>query len=98
MVAAAHPRFFFIPPAHPSGTIRKGQQVAMCSSLEPGKMRAAKVNELFVYDNFSRTPVDEVQAGDICALTGISDISVRPLWHGWVWVGPGAVRGGMGGR
>ena len=36
----------------------------------------AKVNELFVYDNFSRTPVDEVQAGDICALTGIQDIMV----------------------
>jgi hypothetical protein len=29
-----------------------------------------------VYDNFSRVPVEEVQAGDICALTGISDIGV----------------------
>lgn len=33
-----------------------------------GKMRPGKVGELFVYDNFSRMPVDEVEAGDICAL------------------------------
>eukprot|EP00775_Hariotina_reticulata_P001560 gene1560-1900_t len=45
-----------------SGTIRKAQQV----------------NEVFVYDNFSRVPVEEVQAGDICAITGIQDIGVEP--------------------
>jgi predicted membrane GTPase involved in stress response len=50
--------------------------VALCSSLAPGKVRAGKVNELFVYDNFSRVPVEEVQAGDICAFTGIGDIGV----------------------
>lgn len=61
----------------PPGTIRKGQQVSICSSLDPaGKCRVGKVNELFVYDNFNRVPVEEVQAGDICALTGISDIMV----------------------
>lgn len=59
-----------------AGTIRKGQQVSICSSLEEGKCRMGKVNELFVYDNFSRVPVEEVQAGDICALTGISDIMI----------------------
>jgi predicted membrane GTPase involved in stress response len=52
-------------------------QVSLCSSLTPGKVRPGKVNELFVYDNFSRVPVEEVQAGDICAMTGISDIGVR---------------------
>ncbi len=51
-------------------------QVVLCNSLEPGKTRTAKINELFVYDNFSRVPVDEVGAGDICAITGISDIMV----------------------
>jgi hypothetical protein len=45
--------------------------------LEPGKVRNGKVNEVFVYDNFSRVPVEEVQAGDICAITGIQDIGVR---------------------
>lgn len=60
-----------------AGTIRKGQPVAICSSLEPGKVRAGKVNELYVYDNFARVPVEEVEAGDICALSGIPDIAVR---------------------
>lgn len=51
-------------------------QVVLCSSLEPGKVRKGKVNELFVYDNFNRVQVDEVKAGDICAFTGIGDIGV----------------------
>ena len=46
------------------------------SSLEPGKQRSAKIAELFVYDNFSRVPVEEVEAGDICALSGIADIKI----------------------
>ncbi|KAG2434942.1 hypothetical protein HYH02_012139 [Chlamydomonas schloesseri] len=59
-----------------SGTIKRGQSVSICSSLEPGKVRQAKIAELFVYDNFSRVPVDEVAAGDICALSGIADIKI----------------------
>lgn len=42
-------------------------------------MRAGKVSELFVYDNFSRVPVEEVAAGDICAVTGVQDVSVRAV-------------------
>jgi GTP-binding protein len=59
-----------------AGTITKAQQVVLCSSLEPGKVRKGKVNELFVYDNFNRVQVDEVKAGDICAFTGIGDIGI----------------------
>jgi len=29
-----------------------------------------------VYENFSRVPADSVEAGDICAVCGISDIMV----------------------
>eukprot|EP00897_Mesotaenium_endlicherianum_P004637 jgi/Mesen1/4200/ME000219S03334 len=35
-----------------------------------------KVNELFVYENFSRKAVDSVEAGDICALSGLSDVMI----------------------
>ena len=59
-----------------AGTIKKAQPVSICSSLMPGVCKAGKVNELFVYDNFSRVGVDEVQAGDICALTGIQDVTI----------------------
>lgn len=34
------------------------------------------MTELFVYDNFSRSPVDHVAAGDICALTGLAAVSI----------------------
>ena len=40
------------------------------------QVRSAKVAELFVYDNFSRSPVELVEAGDICALSGIPDIKI----------------------
>ena len=36
----------------------------------------ARVNELFVYNNFAREAVDMVEAGDICALTGIANASI----------------------
>ena len=31
-----------------------------------GSCRPGKVNELFVFDNFTRVPADFVDAGDIC--------------------------------
>ncbi len=34
------------------------------------------MNELFVYNNFAREAVDVVEAGDICALTGIANASI----------------------
>ncbi|KAG1676929.1 hypothetical protein FOA52_014805 [Chlamydomonas sp. UWO 241] len=59
-----------------SGTIRRGQSISVVSSLEPDVVRFGKVGELYVYSNFSKVPVDEVQAGDIAAMTGISDIKI----------------------
>jgi len=59
-----------------SGTIRKGQAVSIVSSLTPDQVRTAKVSELYVYSNFAKVPVEEVQAGDIAAMTGISDIAI----------------------
>jgi len=40
------------------------------------KPRSGRVAELFVYDNFSRVPVEQAEAGDICALTGLADVSI----------------------
>jgi len=38
--------------------------------------RTGRVNELFVYNNFAREAVEVVEAGDICALTGIANASI----------------------
>ncbi|KAI7840975.1 hypothetical protein COHA_005204 [Chlorella ohadii] len=58
-----------------AGTLRKGDSVVF---TKPGdaKPQTGRVAELFVYDNFARTPVDEVAAGDICALTGLGAVSI----------------------
>ncbi len=45
-----------------NGTIKKGQQIAICNSLLPGVSRKNKISELYVYDNFSRVFADEVRA------------------------------------
>eukprot|EP00798_Chlamydomonas_sp_ICE-L_P021330 gene21330-28262_t len=59
-----------------NGSISKGQTVSVCSSLTPDKFRTGKISELYVYDNFSRTNVDQVMAGDICAVAGMPEITI----------------------
>lgn len=49
----------------------------MCTS--DNACRYGKISELFVYENFSRAPVDYVEAGDICAVCGIGDIQVHKI-------------------
>ena len=40
------------------------------------KVKMGKISELFVYDNFNRVPAERVEAGDICAFTGLSDVGI----------------------
>lgn len=56
------------------GTLKRGDTVAYCSP--GGEVKKGKVSELFVYDNFARAPVEAVDAGDICAFTGIGDVGI----------------------
>ncbi|CAN6440991.1 unnamed protein product [Victoria cruziana] len=57
-----------------AGVLEKGTEVKVCTPDEA--CRSAKVSELFVFENFSRTAVDGVDAGDICAVCGIDDILI----------------------
>jgi len=57
-----------------AGRMKKGMEVKVCTP--DGRCRAAKVNELFEYDNFIRVPADMVEAGDICCLSGIDDVLI----------------------
>ena len=40
------------------------------------KLKTGKIAELFVYDNFNRVSAERVEAGDICAFTGLSDVGI----------------------
>ena len=57
-----------------AGRIEKGQSVKIATPDEAG--RSGRINELFVFDNFQRAPVDVVEAGDICAISGLEDVRI----------------------
>lgn len=41
-----------------------------------GGDRSVTIREIFVFDNLGRTPAEYVGAGDICAVTGITDVQI----------------------
>ena len=53
------------------GTLRKAQQVIRFA--HDGTQTTSKIIQLFVYSGLNRTEVEEVQAGEIIALSGIAD-------------------------
>lgn len=61
-----------------AGAINRSQNVKLCKGIG-GPVRNARVGELFVYDNFARVPAETVEAGDICALSGLEDVQVCAL-------------------
>ncbi|KAL8170208.1 hypothetical protein V2J09_022012 [Rumex salicifolius] len=57
-----------------AGVLNRGMDVRVCTTDD--SCRFARVSELFVYEKFYRVPVESVEAGDICAVCGISDIQI----------------------
>ncbi len=56
------------------GVIREGQQIAVAKP--DGSSALRKVNQCFVYRGLKRVPVSEVRSGDICVISGVSDITI----------------------
>lgn len=57
-----------------AGSIRRMQAITICT---PGNApRNGRIGEVFVYDNFARRPAEVVSAGDICAVSGLDDVSI----------------------
>ena len=57
-----------------SGTIRRGQQIALMQA--GGRVSTAKVAEVHLFDKLGRVPAEEATAGDIAALVGLEDIAI----------------------
>ncbi len=55
------------------GTIKVGMPIAICKADKTGQGKVAK---LFTYMGLKRVEVEEAKAGDIVALSGISDINI----------------------
>jgi GTP-binding protein len=57
-----------------SGTIRKGQQVALMQA--DNRVATAKVAEVHLFDKLGRIQAEEATAGDIAALVGLEQVAI----------------------
>jgi GTP-binding protein len=56
-----------------AGSIRSGEEIAICHE---GGERIARVQKLYRFQDLGRTAVDEVLAGDLCAVEGLGDFDI----------------------
>ncbi|NRB62183.1 MAG: translational GTPase TypA [Saprospiraceae bacterium] len=56
------------------GTLKDGQMVSMCKS--DGTITRSRIRGLYVFEGFEKVKVDTVEAGDICAITGLEGFEI----------------------
>lgn len=56
------------------GTLRVNMQVSLVK--RDGSRKAARIKELFLFSGFGKVKVEEVPAGEICAVTGLEDFEI----------------------
>ncbi|PSL05085.1 translational GTPase TypA [Cecembia rubra] len=56
------------------GTITENAQLTLCKA--DGVFKKVRVKELHVFEGLGKNKVEEVHAGDICAVTGIEDFEI----------------------
>ena len=56
------------------GTLKAASQVTIANAN--GTVKNGKTNQIFVYKGLSRVAQDEIQCGEICMISGISDINI----------------------
>ena len=58
------------------GTIKVNQDVVICDYHDPSLRQKGKVVALYTFDGLAKVPVQSASAGEIVALSGISDITI----------------------
>ena len=58
------------------GTIKVNQEVVICDYHNPGVQKKGKVVALYAFDGLGKSPIQEASAGEIVALSGMSDITI----------------------
>jgi GTP-binding protein len=56
------------------GTVKEGQQVALCKA--DGSIKKMKIKELHVFEGLGKVKVESVSSGEICAITGLEDFEI----------------------
>ncbi len=58
------------------GTLRQNQELAICDFHRPEVTGKGKVTAIYQFDGVGRTPVQQAQAGDIVAVSGLVDVNI----------------------
>jgi len=58
------------------GSVRVGQEVAVCNYHNPGQVKKTKIVSLYQIDGLVRTPVENATVGDIVCFSGAGDITI----------------------
>ena len=59
------------------GAVKQNQEIAVCNYHDPeAAPRKAKATALYVFDGLSKVPVQEADAGNIIAMSGIGDVTI----------------------
>ena len=56
------------------GTLKAATSYTVCNA--DGSAHQGKTNQIFIYKGLSRIPVEEIQCGEICMISGIPDINI----------------------
>ncbi|MCB0634812.1 MAG: translational GTPase TypA [Saprospiraceae bacterium] len=56
------------------GTLKSGQPVSLVK--KDGRIERSRVRNLYIFEGFERREVEEVQAGDICAVFGVDGFEI----------------------
>ncbi len=56
------------------GTVKEGQQVALCKA--DGSIKKMKIKELHVFEGLGKVKAESVSSGEICAITGLEDFEI----------------------
>ena len=56
------------------GSVKENQNIMLCK--RDGSKVKAKIKEVFVFDGFEKRKVQEVNSGEICAITGIEGFEI----------------------
>ena len=56
------------------GSLKDGQMVTLCKG--DGSFQKSRIRGLYVFDGFEKIKVDDVQAGEICAITGLEGFEI----------------------
>ena len=58
------------------GSVRVGQEVAICNYHNPGEVKKSKVVSLYQIDGLARQPVESATVGDIVCFSGAGNITI----------------------